>query len=198
MRVVVCLTGASGVVYGYRLAEELYKRGVETLIVASEVALEILRMEEGKGREALSGLGKVYDNDDLNAPIASGSYPFDAVVVIPCSMKTLACIANGIAANLITRSADVALKERRRLILVVRETPFSLVHIRNMLRATEAGALVMPASPGFYHKPKTIGDLVNHMVGKVLDQIGVEHSLFKRWEGDEEEEEIEGKGDAPR
>jgi len=178
---VVCLTGASGVVYGYRLAEELYKRGMETLIVASEVALEILRMEEGKGREALSGLGEIYDNDDLGAPIASGSYPFDAVVVIPCSMKTLACIANGIASNLITRSADVALKERRKLILVVRETPLSLVHIRNMLRVTEAGAVVMPASPGFYHTPETVGDLVDYVVGKVLDQIGVEHSLFKRW-----------------
>lgn len=181
MRVVVGLTGASGSIYGLRLLESLGKAGAEVVIIASETGLDILKMETGMGKEGLSAYGRTLDNTDFMSPTASGSYPFDAMVVAPCSMKTLACIANGIASSLIVRTAEVALKERRKLVLVTRETPLSLVDIKNMERVTLAGGVVLPACPGFYHAPKTVGDLVDHVVGKVLDQIGVEHSLFRRW-----------------
>lgn len=181
MRVVVGLSGASGSIYGLRLIEALAKGGSELMIIASQAGLEILRMETGVGKEGLSAYGRLLDNGELMAPTASGSYPFDAMVVAPCSMKTLACIANGIASTLMARTADVALKERRKLVLVTRETPLSLVDIKNMERVTLAGGVVLPACPGFYHLPKSIEDLVDHVVGKVLDQLGMEHALFKRW-----------------
>jgi 4-hydroxy-3-polyprenylbenzoate decarboxylase len=181
LRVVVGLTGASGSIYGLRLLANLKKSGVEVIIIASKTGLDILRMETGMEKQGLSAYGLLLDNEDLMAPTASGSYPFDAMVVAPCSMKTLACIANGIASSLIARTADVALKERRKLVLVARETPLSLIDIKNMERVTLAGGVVLPACPGFYHSPKTIEELVDHVVGKVLDQIGVAHKLFKRW-----------------
>jgi 4-hydroxy-3-polyprenylbenzoate decarboxylase len=181
LRVVVGLTGASGSIYGLRLLANLKKSGVEVIIIASKTGLDILRMETGMEKQGLSAYGLLLDTEDLMAPTASGSYPFDAMVVAPCSMKTLACIANGIASSLIARTADVALKERRKLVLVARETPLSLIDIKNMERVTLAGGVVLPACPGFYHSPKTIEELVDHVVGKVLDQIGVAHKLFKRW-----------------
>ncbi|MEM2125881.1 MAG: UbiX family flavin prenyltransferase [Candidatus Methanosuratincola sp.] len=185
MKVIVGITGATGTVYGYRLLQRLNERGIETSIIISEYAARILQMEDSKSVEDLEGFGEVYRSSDLMAPTASGSCRFDAMVIAPCTMKTLAEIANGLSSNLISRTADVALKERRRLILVTRETPLSRVHIKNMLKVTSAGAVVLPASPGFYHKPKTIGDLVDYVVGKVLDQLGIEHELFRRW-GEEE------------
>jgi len=181
LKIVVALTGASGAVYGYRLLEKLYEAKVELIIIASEVALEILKRETGINGKVLSRFGKVYRDNDMTAPTASGSYIFDAMVVVPCSMKTLACVANGVSFSLITRTADVALKERRKLVLVTRETPLSPVHIKNMLAATEAGAVVLPACPGFYHRPRTIEGLVDHIVGKVLDQLSIKHNLFRRW-----------------
>jgi len=181
LKVVVALTGASGAIYGYRLLEKLQEAKVELIIIASNTALEILRRETGINGKALSRFGKVYGNDDMVAPTASGSFLFDAMVAVPCSMKTLACVANGVSSSLTARTADVALKERRRLVLVTRETPLSLVHIRNMMKATEAGAVVLPACPGFYHRPRTLEGLVDHIVGKVLDQLGIKHSLFRRW-----------------
>lgn len=181
MRVVVGLTGASGAIYGLRLLESLQQAGVEVVIIVSKTGLDILRMETGMEKEGLSAYGRLLDNGDFMAPTASGSYPFDAMVVAPCSMKTLACIANGVASSLIVRTADVALKERRKLVLVTRETPLSLIDIKNMERVTLSGGVVLPACPGFYHSPKTVGDLVDHIVGKALDQIGVGHSLFGRW-----------------
>lgn len=181
MKVVVGITGATGTIYGYRLLEELKRRSLDPITIVTKVGLEILRMENGRGREDLEGFGEVYDNSDLMAPTASGSCRFDALVVSPCSMKTLAEVANGVSSSLIARTADVALKERRKVILVTRETPLSMVHIRNMMRATSAGAIVMPACPGFYHSPKTIDDLVGYVVGKILDQLGIENDLFKRW-----------------
>jgi 4-hydroxy-3-polyprenylbenzoate decarboxylase len=183
LRVVVGLSGASGAIYGYRLIEKLSESKVEVITVVSDLALEILKMEAGIGVKRLSGFGKVYRNSEMMSPMASGSYAFDAMVVAPCSMKTLACIANGISSSLIGRSAEVALKEGRKLVLVTRETPLSIIDIKNMLNAAEAGAVVLPACPGFYHGPKTMEDLVDHVVGKVMDQLGVKHSLFKRWEG---------------
>lgn len=183
MRVIVGLTGASGAIYGYRLVEKLHESKAEVIIVASDLALGLLKLETGIDGNRLSKFGKVYGNGDMMSPMASGSYPFEAMVVAPCSMKTLACIANGISSSLIERSAEVALKEGRKLVLVTRETPLSIIDIKNMLSAAEAGAVVLPACPGFYHKPKTMDDLVNHVVGKVLDQLGVKHNLFKRWNG---------------
>ncbi|MEN3006142.1 MAG: UbiX family flavin prenyltransferase [Candidatus Methanosuratincola petrocarbonis] len=181
MKVIVGITGATGTIYGYRLLKILKERGVETVTIISDYAARILQMEDDKSVEELAEFGKVYSSSDLMAPTASGSCIFDAMVIAPCTMKTLAEIANGLSSNLISRTADVALKERRKLILVTRETPLSLIHIRNMLKATSAGAVVLPASPGFYHKPKTIEGLVDYVVGKVLDQLGIEHDLFRRW-----------------
>ncbi len=181
MKVIVAMTGATGTTYGYRLLQSLKERGVETATIISDYAARILQMEDSKSPEDLAEFGEVYRSSDLMAPTASGSCKFDAMVIVPCTMKTLAEIANGLSSNLISRTADVALKERRKLILVTRETPLSLVHIKNMLKVTMAGGVVLPASPGFYHRPKTIEGLVDYVVGKVLDQLGIEHDLFKRW-----------------
>jgi len=181
MKVIVGITGASGTIYGYRLLQSLKERGAETATIISDYAARILQMEDAKSVEDLTEFGEVYSNSDLMAPTASGSCRFDAMVIAPCTMKTLAEIANGLSSSLISRTADVALKERRKLILVTRETPLSIVHIKNMLKVTSAGAVVLPASPGFYHKPKTIEGLVDYIVGKVLDQLGIEHDLFRRW-----------------
>jgi 4-hydroxy-3-polyprenylbenzoate decarboxylase len=181
--VVLGVTGASGGIYGVRLAQELEKAGCELCIVVSDAAKKVLAAEIPDGFRELEASGRLLSEHDLDADISSGSAGTDAVVVCPCSMKTLAAIANGYAYNLICRAADVALKEHRRLVLVVREMPLSALHLENMLKLARLGTVILPASPGFYHNPKTMDDLVNHVVGKVLDSLGVESNLFKRWTG---------------
>jgi len=186
LRVVLGVTGASGVVYGVSLASELAKAGTELTIIVSDAAKRVLAAEIPDGLKRLkklAGQGRLLTEHDLDADISSGSAKTDAVVVCPCSMKTLAAIANGYAYNLICRTADVAIKEQRRLVLVVREMPLSAIHLENMLKLARLGAVILPASPGFYHEPKTVNDLVNHVVGKVLDVLGVKSDIYKRWAG---------------
>ena len=194
-RIFVALTGASGSMYGLRLVEQLCLNGVEVTFTASCSGTLVCREETGldlsgdleKATERLyahlevdTGLEMVHP-DDLFCQAASGSAAPDAMVVVPCSMGTLARIASGISGNLIERCADVMLKERRPLLLVPRETPLSEIHLENMLRLSRTGARIIPAMPAFYHKPESVIELVDFVVGKVLDQLGIEHELFKRW-----------------
>ncbi len=183
LRVVLGVTGASGVIYGVRLAVELEKTGTELAIIVSDAAKKVLASEVPKGLDELAKCGRLLSEDELDVDISSGSAKFDSTVICPCSMKTLAAIANGYAYNLICRNADVSIKERRKVVLVVRETPLNAIHLENMLKLARLGVVILPASPGFYHKPKSLDDLVNHVVGKVLDVLGVESNLFRRWAG---------------
>ena len=174
---VIGVTGASGVCYAQRLLDVLCM-DAKVHIIISDVAMRIASHE---GVELSGFLAKYHDNNQMFSEIASGSYRYDGMVVIPCSQKTLAAIAHGYADNLITRTADVCLKERRKCILVTRETPLSEIHLKNMLAAHRAGAMILPASPGFYNRPKTVSDLVDMVVARVLDHLGVEHDLASRW-----------------
>jgi 4-hydroxy-3-polyprenylbenzoate decarboxylase len=175
MRILVAITGASGIPYGVRLVEELKKTTHVVAVVVSEGAKKVAEAEGCKLPKA------DYVDKDLTAPFASGSNAADVVVVCPCSLKTLGEIANGVGSGLITRAAEVSLKERKKLILVVRETPLSLIAIKNMELVTLAGGIILPACPGFYSKPKSVDQLIDFIVGKTLDQIGIKHKLFKRW-----------------
>ncbi len=176
MRILVAITGASGLAYGTRLLSVLKgMQGVDAALTVSEGARRVAEAEGAALPQADFG------ERDFSCPYASGSNPPDAVVVVPCSLKTLGEIANGVGGTLITRAAEVALKERKKLILVIRETPYSLITIRNMERATLAGAVVLPASPGFYAKPESVDELVDFIVARVLDQLGLGHDLGKRW-----------------
>jgi len=182
MRLVVAISGASGAIYGIRALQALKEAGVETHLVLTDAALQTIRLETEYERSEVEGLAtEVHRVDDITSRIASGSFRTDGMLVIPCSMKTLAGIASGYSDNLLLRAADVTLKERRRLILVVREAPLSLIHIENMATVTRAGAVVLPAMPAFYHAPKTVQELVDQVVGKGLDLLGVEHRLYRRW-----------------
>lgn len=179
---VVGISGASGVAYGIRLLEVLAEMGSVTHLVMTDAARKIIEIETDESPLEVEMMAdKVYSPRDFTASIASGSYIFDAMVVAPCSMKTLAGIANGFSDTLITRAADVCLKERRKLILVTRESPLNLVHLRNMVAATEAGAIILPSCPGFYTKPVTVEEMVDVVVGRVLDLLGAEHQLSRRW-----------------
>ncbi len=184
MRLIVAITGASGVVYGKRLLEALREKKIETHLIVSKAAENVIDHElEMTKRELEKLVSHVYDVDDLSAPIVSGSFKTDGMIVMPCSMKTLAGIAHGYSENLILRAADVTLKEKRKLVLVPRETPLSVVHLRNMLDLASQGVFILPAMPAYYHKPEKIEDLVDFVVGKALDLLDIEHELFKRWSG---------------
>ncbi|THB67451.1 MAG: UbiX family flavin prenyltransferase [Desulfovibrio sp.] len=182
-RIVLAMTGASGVPYTVRLLEALSNApGVEPHLIVSDAALKVMALESDTTLQDLSAMAaQVYTQKDLAAGPASGSWLHAGMVVCPCSMASLAAIANGFGANLIHRAADVTLKEGRKLILVTRETPLNQIHIQNMLQASQAGAVLLPACPGFYHQPQSIGELVDQIVGRVLDRLEVEHQLGPRW-----------------
>ena len=181
-KIVVGITGASGSIYAVRLIEVLREQGIEVYAVITDSGQRVLDYECGVTMEELSRrVDVLYPNTDVGAAIASGSFRMDAMVVLPCSMKTAGAIAHGVTDDLLTRAADVTLKEGRRLLLVPRETPMHEIHLENLLRLARAGAVIMPAAPGFYHRPETLDDLVNMMVGKILDRLGIEAELFTRW-----------------
>ncbi|HEY3316693.1 MAG TPA: UbiX family flavin prenyltransferase [Bacillota bacterium] len=190
MRLVVGITGATGAIYGIRLLEVAKKLGVETHLVMSPYAAKNIEIETGRSvAEVEATAHRVHAFNDLGASISSGSFVTAGMVVVPCSIKTLSGIANSYNDTLVIRAADVCLKERRKLVLVVRETPLHLGHLRLMTAVTEMGGVIMPPVPAFYHSPKTIGDLVDQTVGKALDQFGIDAGLFRRWreggEGDD-------------
>lgn len=183
MKYLLSIGGASGSIYGVRLLEELRKSGNEIHLIISDGAKKIVKHETECTYGELKNKANVcYDNDDLFAGPASGSFQLDGMIVAPCSMKTLSAIANGYGDTLTSRAASCCLKEGRKLVLVIRETPLDLSGIKNMLTAKQSGAIVLPAMPAFYYRPKKIGDLVDFIVGKVFDQLGIKNSLFKRWE----------------
>ncbi len=194
--IVLALTGASGLPYGIRLLECLLQSGSRVHLLYSQAAQIVAKQEldftlPNRPQDAekllterfgkFSGELRVFGRDDWYAPMASGSNPGDAMVICPCTMGTLAAVAAGLSDDLITRGADVMLKEKRPLILVPRESPFSAIHLENMLKLSHAGAVILPPNPGFYYQPQTVQDLVDFVVARILDHLGVEHSLVKRW-----------------
>jgi flavin prenyltransferase len=182
MRIVLAITGATGAIYGVKLAEALFRNNVEVHLVVSRWGLETLKIELELEIEFLVPyVYKIYNPNEMTAAIASGSFPIDGMVVAPCSMKTLSAIVHGYSDNLIVRAADVALKERRPLILMTRETPCNTIHLKNMLEASSAGATIFPPMPAFYNHPQSIDDLVNHSVGRILDLLGISNELVRRW-----------------
>ena len=185
MRIIVGITGASGAIYSVRLIEVLKNAGCEIHAVVSEPGWQVLEYECGVTRSHITAkVDFLHDVNNIGACIASGSFKTDAMVVVPCSMRTLGGIANGIADNLIGRAADVMLKEGRKLILVPRETPFNAIHLGNMLKLAQLGVRIVPACPGFYHRPNSLQAIIDMMVGKICDTIGVDHDLFPRWQGE--------------
>ncbi|MCK4468177.1 MAG: UbiX family flavin prenyltransferase, partial [Desulfobacterales bacterium] len=191
---IVAICGASGSIYGIRLLKALLSKPVNIYLIISNAGMEILKYENSYSGKDLTSFLKdkgvvihkdaalnIYEQDDFFAPPASGSFRHDGMVIAPCSMKTLAAIASGMADNLIHRAADVSLKEKRPLILLPRETPLSVIHIKNMHKAAMSGATIMPPSPSFYFNPKTISDLVDSVIARVLDHLKIKHDLFREW-----------------
>lgn len=181
-KIVIGFSGASGIIYGIRLLEVLHSIDIQTFLIVSEWAKKNIEIETDKTLEYVKSLSSInYDNFKLDASVSSGSFLHDGMVIVPCSMKSLSSIANGYDDTLISRAASVTLKESRKLILVPRETPLSRIHLENMIKLQDAGAIILPAMPGFYHKPSTINEIVDHLVGKILDQLKIKHDLFGRW-----------------
>jgi len=194
-KLTVGISGATGAIYGIRLLEALSKSDVETHLIITEAAENTILMETDWKVEDVKSLAKVsYDIKNLGADVSSGSFLSEGMVIIPCSIKSLSGIANSFNENLLIRAADVTLKERRKLVLVVRETPLHLGHIELMLQASRIGAILLPPAPAFYFIPKTIDDLINHTVGKVLDLFGINHHLFSRWGSSEVKKTLRKKG----
>lgn len=188
-RVIVGITGATGVIYGIRLLEVLKNLGVESHLILSNTAKKNILIETDYEVAYVENLAHhVYSENNLAASISSGSFKTHGMVIAPCTIKTLSGIANSYNENLIIRAADVVLKERRRLVLLVRETPLHKGHLELMGKVTDFGGIVLPPVPAFYHRPKTVDDIVNHTIGKILDMFDINHSLFKGWEGIESSE----------
>ena len=197
--ITLALTGASGMAYGLRLLECLLTADRQVTLLVSQAAHIVAKQELGvalparpldlekqltQSLHARDGQLRVFGREDWNAPVASGSNPADAMVVCPCSMGTLAAIAHGMSDNLIERAADVMLKEQRTLILVPREAPFSTLHLENMLKLSKMNAIILPANPGFYHRPQSVEDIIDFIVARILDQLGIQHALMARWGDD--------------
>jgi 4-hydroxy-3-polyprenylbenzoate decarboxylase len=188
---VVAITGATGVIYGVEMLSVLKGLGQETHLIVSEAASKNLEIETSYTLDDVKSLADVvYDNKDIGASVASGSFRTRGMIVAPCTVKTLSAIANSFTYNLVVRAADVTLKERRPLVLMVRETPLHKGHLDLMSRAADCGAQILPPMPAFYHKPESIMDIIHQSIGKALDQVGIEHNLFKRWSGHDSKEQI--------
>jgi flavin prenyltransferase len=188
-RLVIGISGASGTVYGIRMLELLRDTGIETHLVMSKSAEMTLAYETDHTPKDVRALASVnHPNTDIGATISSGSFPTMGMVVAPCSIKTMSEIATGVTSSLLSRAADVALKERRRLVLAVRETPLHGGHLRTMTQLADMGAIIAPIMPAFYNRPKTVDDIINHTVGRLLDLFGIDTSVVKRWHGGREEE----------
>lgn len=190
-RLIVAITGASGAVYGITLVQELLARNYELHLIVSEPAKIVIEQELNWGKVSqwadvfyrkLPGNMVYHENSDIAAPVASGSFITSGMIIVPCTMSTVAAVANGLSSNLIERAADVMIKEKRPLLLVPRETPLSVVHLTNMLKLAQMGVQIVPAMPGFYHQPQTVTEMVNFVVGKVMDSMGISHDLYKRYE----------------
>jgi flavin prenyltransferase len=184
MRLIVAITGGSGVMYAIKTLEVLQNLKVETDLIISRWGERNINIETNKTFDYVKSLATMYyNNDNMAASTSSGSFINDGMVIVPCSMKTLSSVANGYEDSLISRSAGVCIKESRRLVIVPRETPLSKIHLEHMIKLAAIGVIVLPAMPGFYHKPKSIDDLIIHIVGKILDQFRIEHNIFRRWGG---------------
>jgi 4-hydroxy-3-polyprenylbenzoate decarboxylase len=183
-RIVIGIAGASGVIYGVRMLSLLKEKDFETHLIISEAGKKNMEIETSYEASEVAAMATyAYDNRDVGAPLASGSFLTWGMVVVPCTIKTLSGIANSYTDNLLVRAADVTLKEKRKLVLVVRETPLHKGHLRLMTMAADMGAHILPPVPSFYHQPKTIDDIINQTIGKIFDYLGIEHDLFRRWEG---------------
>ena len=181
-RIVVGITGATGVIYGIRLLEAARELGLETHVVLSEWGRRTVRLETDRLADEVLALGSVaYDDHDMSAAVADPALPVDAMAVVPCSMRTLASIANGLGDNLIHRAAEVTLEEHRPLVLAVRESPLSPIHLENLLRVARRGAIIAPPVPAFYARPKSLEEMVDHTVGRLLDLLGIDHDRIRRW-----------------
>jgi len=191
MVIIIGITGATGAVYGIRLLEVLASlKDIETHLVISGAGEKTIACETSWQLNDVRKLASyAYDINDIDAPISSGSFRRDGMIIAPCTIKTMSALANSYDENLIVRAGDVTLKERRKLVVVVRETPLHLGHLRNMARLTEMGAIVMPPMPAFYHQPQTVQDIIDHTVGKMLDIFDIKHDLFRRWSGYKEEKD---------
>jgi len=182
MRLIVGITGSSGIVYGVRILEVLKRYNVDVHLIMTEWAKKCLALETDFDLKYVKSLAKDYSEDsNMAASVSSGTHKTDGMIIIPCSMKTLSSIANGYEETLVARAAGVTIKESRKLVIVPRETPLTSIHLENMLKLARIGIVILPAMPGFYNKPKKVEDLLDHIVGKCLDQFGIEHDLFKRW-----------------
>lgn len=182
MKLIIAVTGASGTVYAKKLLEATKETKIETHLIITKNAKIVARNEIGDPHQLENLASFIYEPNDISSPLASGSFNANAMVIVPSSMKTISAIAHGFSSNLVTRAADVHLKERRLLIIVPRETPLNTIHLENMTKLSQIGAVILPAMPAFYPKPTSVDEVANFIVGKIFDQLGIDNNLYKRWE----------------